>query len=72
MLERVIRFTLLIGTIAPILLLSKFIGDHMLAGLSKSEAVVMSLGYLAPVSWLFLLGLYSLEAWKNKRLSQSS
>jgi len=72
MLERVIRFTLAIGAAAPAFLLPKFVGDHMLAGLSKSDAVVMSLGYLAPVSCLFLLGLYSLEVWKNKRLSQGS
>jgi hypothetical protein len=62
----------MVGALAPMFLVSKFIGDHMLAGLSKSEAVVMSLGYLAPVSWLFLLGLFSLEVWKNKRLSQNS
>jgi len=67
MLERVIRISLTLGAVAPGLFLSKLIGDRMLAGLSKGDAVVMSLGYLAPISWLFLLGLLSLEILKNKR-----
>ena len=71
MLERVVRYSLILGAVAPGFLFSKLIGDHMLAGLSKSDAVVMSLGYLAPVSWLFLLGLLSLEVLKNKRLSRN-
>jgi hypothetical protein len=70
MLERVLRIVLAIGVVAPMFLFSKFIGDNMLAGMSKSEAVVMSLGCLAPVSWVFLLGLYTLEVWKNSHLSK--
>ena len=68
MLERILGFTLLLGVLAQGLFVGKFIGDHMLAGLPKSEAVVMALGYLAPVSWVFLAGLYFLEVWKNRQL----
>lgn len=70
MLERGVRLTLFFGALAPILLLSKFIGDHMHAGLSKSDAVVMSLGYLTPISWLFLLALFGVEVWRNRQLSK--
>jgi hypothetical protein len=68
MVERVIRFTLFFGALVPAFLIPWFIGGHMLEGLSKSEAVVMSLGYLTPVSWFFLLGLYILEVRRNMQL----
>lgn len=69
MVERVLRPVLLLGVLIPMFFFSKLIGDYMLAGQAKSEAVLMSLGSLAPVSWMFLLGLYILEVWKNKQLS---
>lgn len=70
MLERVLRPVLVLGVLVPMFVVSKFIGDYMLAGHPKSEAVLMSLGLLAPVSWIFLLGLCALEMWKNKQLSK--
>ena len=70
MIERVVQITLFLGAVVPAFFLSKFIGDHMLEGLPKSEAVMMSLGVLAPVSWFFLLGLYLLEIRRNRQLSK--
>jgi hypothetical protein len=58
---KIITTILMAGVIGPAFAVPWLMGELLLHGYTKHEAVVMTLGYLTPIAFAFLLVLWIVE-----------